>query len=317
MNYDDRQSSLLMAQLAKKRAMKEKYLRSQSQAQHPLTDRVMTNALLLAVKERVDIFGVIRWLCAQAPEYGQGGMDAAMVWLQVLADALGCGVYELFVEDRAKGQRIVTALLDALSNCDDWDDLRAEGNSGSFTLPGFDYAWRMSERPTATLRFEKKAEDNGVFYILSLSAEAPPTAPFPSRGVLWQERAGALQQFTDRVLAEAAGGRLARKEEFDELNRRLMERAETLRDLAAVVEQAPTGLSLAPLLRRETETLIQLQQQAQAAYERLPEGAKAGARSGLLLLGGAVKTLEGLGDPVTAEQLKEAVYLLENAASPV
>lgn len=326
MNHEAARRSALIAQLEKKRALKEKYLRPREGAANPLTALVMTNALFLAIKERVDIFGLIRRLCVQSQANEAVTLDSALEWVQILADELGCSVYELFIEDRSKHRKQLARLLQELTDCDGWDNIQtARDGGGSFVLPGFDYAFRMSERPAAALVFEKTAVGHGGFrYTLTLGAAAHPMDPIPSEGVLWQETEGLLQQFTDRVLVDLNGGWPELKPVFDQVSRQLQTQAEALGDLALVLKEAPAGLNLAPLMNKTHAGLCALMEQAQAACDRMPEGMKAGSRGKqaqnmLILLGGALKMLERMiqSDGAEAELLDEVVYLLESAAAPV
>ena len=171
MMNEDYQRTLLMAQLNNKRTLKQKYLRQrEEQASAPLTGVVMTNVMLHAIWKRVDIFGVIQGIRAETEFESGAGFDMVMGWIQAMADALDCSPYELFIEDRSKQEKILHKLLQDLNGCDSWENIRTDDRgNGSFALPGFDYAWRMTERPSATLVFEKTENREGVFtYTLTL-----------------------------------------------------------------------------------------------------------------------------------------------------
>ena len=320
---EDRQRELLMAQLNNKRALKQKYLRQETTPEPALAGLVMTNVMLFAVKERADIFSALRRL--QADPNGASLFSTVLDWLETLAEVLGCGVYELLIDDAPKRRRIVEKLLRDLESCDSWENIHTDGQGGgSFALPGFDYAYRMSQQPSATLLFEKTAAAGDVFrYTLTLG-DGQRSDLIPSQGVLWQETRGPLQAFTDRVLAELDSGWPVLKERFDQVSRQLQAEAETLRDLTALLEEVP-NLDLAPLLRKESEKLRSLRQQEQSAYGLMPEAMQASGRgrqvqNTLLLLGGAVSELEKLlqAMPETpGEKLSEVVYLLEGAAEPL
>lgn len=326
---EDRQRDLLMAQIQNKRALRQKYLRQDSgtgSAPEPaLAGLVMTNLLLFSIQERADIFGALRRLRAEADPNGGTVFQTVLGWLQTLTEGLGCGVYDLFIDDEPKRRRIVEKLLGDLASCDTWEDICVEGQSGSFALHGFDYAYRMSEKPSATLLFEKTPLGGDAFrYSLTLGDGSGSMGLIPSRGLLWQETRGPLQAFTDRVLAELDSGWPVLKERFDQVSRQLQAEARTLRDLMALLEEVP-NLDLAPLLRKEAEKLKGLRQQEQSAYGLMPEAMQASGRgrqvqNTLLLLGGAVSELEKLlqAMPETpGEKLSEVVYLLEGAAEPL
>lgn len=320
---EDQQRDLLMAQINNKRAMKQKYLR-QSDEKTPepaLMGLVMSNLLLFAVKEKADIFGALRQLRAEADPNGGTLLGTVLGWLQTLAEVVGCSVYELMIDDGPKRQRIVCKLLRDLESCDSWEDIRMDGQPGSFSLPGFDYAYRMTEQPSATLLFEKTAAAGGTFrYTLTLGDGCGAMGLIPSQGILWQENEGPLQEFTDRVLAELNSGWPLLKEQFDQVSRQIMTEAETPQDLMALLEEA-SDLNPAPLLQKEAEKLKDLRQRERAIYDRMPEAMRASGRgrqvqNTLLLLGGAVTALEKTpDDPKT--QLPEILYMLENAAQPV
>lgn len=321
MTKEDRQRDLLMAQLQKKRAMKQQYLRQQEEPENPWAGLVMTNLMLLAVKERADIFGALRQLRQQPPQ-AETLFDTVLSWLRVLSETVGHSVYELFLDDAPKRRRILNKLLEDLADCDGWEKVRMDGQGGSFALPGFDYAYRMAEQPSATLVFEKTALAEHTFrYTLTLGDGCGNQGLLPSQGVLWQENQGPLQVFTDRVLTEFQGGWGVLREQFDQISRQLQAETETLRDLAALLDQVPTGMNTGPLLAKERKNLEALRLQGKTAYDQIPtgmEGRKQRAQNMLLLLGGAISTLErGTESGKLQEMLLEAVYLLENAAQPL
>lgn len=312
MTNEDLRRSALMAQLSKKRALKEKYLRPGQGPRLPLTDLVMTNAMLLAIRDRVDLFGLIRRICLESPETAD--LDGAMGWIQALSDGLGCSPYELFLDDRAKRRRLVEQLLAGLTSCTGWENVRENG----FALPGFDYAWRMSDRPQATLIFEVGEQG----YVLALAGPSGPNQPIPGQAVLWQEAKGPLQAFVDRVLEENHGPWREVKPRFDALCSRVRAQGETLRDLGIVLEQMPGGAGVDALLERQRQTLESLRQEMEGLYRVLPEAIRNSGRgqrvqNALILLGGAVKTLEKLPQQGWKEALDEVVYLLENAGQPL
>lgn len=319
MTNEDRQRSALMAQLAKKRALKEKYLRPKQGAEHTLTDLVMTNAMLLAIRDREDLFGLIRRICMESPETTD--LDGAMGWVQALADGLGCGAYELFLDDAAKRRRIVEKLLAGLTTCDSWDNIRQDERGGGFALPGFDYAWRMASKPRATLIFDRQEGE----YTLALAAPANPGDPIPSQAVLWQEGEGVLQSFIDRVLSEQNNGWTELKAAFDDIAGRILAQAETLKDLTVLLAQLPGGGAVRTVLTRQVQSLTALRQEMLELYRSMPEAMRAGQRgarvqNALILVGGAAQTLEKLAqtmpeDPAAA--LEEVVCLLESAGEPL
>lgn len=325
----DRQRDMLMAQINNKRALRQKYLRQQEQPAegtgNALAELVMTNVLFLAIREKTDIFGVLRQLRETADTSGDTLFGTVMGWVQSLAEALDHSVYELFVEDIPKRRRILEKLLRDLASCDGWENIRLDqqGNGG-FALPGFDYAYRMAERPSATLVFERTATAADAFrYTLTLG-DGRAGGLIPGQGMLWQETQGPLQAFTDRVLAELNSGWPALQAQFDQVSRQLAAEAEKLRDLAALLEEAPE-MRPGPLLEKEAAALKVLRQREAAAYAQMPEAMRASGRgkrvqATQILLGGAIGQLERLAEapqqPV-AEQLSEIAYMLENAGEPV
>ncbi len=324
---EDRQRDLLMAQIQNKRALRQKYLRQKGGTgngpETALSGLVMTNMLLFSIQERADIFGALRRLRTETDPNGLL-LDTVLGWLQSVAELLGCGAYDLLIDDGPKRRRIVEKLLRDLESCDSWENIRVDGQGGSFALPGFDYAYRMSDQPSATLLFEKTALGGDDFrYTLTLGDGSGSMGLIPSQGILWQETQGPLQVFTDRVLAERNGWP-ARKARFDQVGRNILAEAETLRDLTALLEEAP-DVDLTPLLRKEADKLKDLRQQERAAYEQMPGTMQASDRgrqvqNTLLLLGGAVTALEGMlraMPDAPRETLSEIVYLLESAAGPL
>ena len=325
MTNEDRQRAMLMAQLDKRRAMKQKYLRQEEAREAPLTGLVMTNAMLLAIRERVDIFAFLRQLRQEADPENGTILNTAMGWIEALAELLDCSAYELFVDDPARRNRIVTKVLQELETCDSWENIRMDDQgSGSFTLPGFDYAWRMTEQPSATLLFEKTAEEGSFHYTLTLGDGRRDMGLIPSQGVLCRETEGPLQAFTDRVLQELNSGWPVLKEQFQRIRREISAEAEKFQDLLILLEEAP-GMNVVSLLKKEADTLKNLREQEKLVYGRMPEKMRESGRgkrsqNTLILLGGAVSALERLvyampEDP--REALSEVVYMLENAGEPV
>lgn len=329
MMNEDYQRTMLMAQLNNKRALKQKYLHQTEEAASsttsPLADLVMTNIMLHAIWKRADIFGAIQRIRAETEPNSVPGFDTVIGWIALLADTLDCSPYELFIEDRAKQEKILRRLLQDLSSCDSWENIRTDhlGN-GSFALPGFDYAYRMTENPSAALLFEKTAETETTFtYRLTLGDGR--LAQIPGQGVLWQETHGPLQEFTDRILQELDGGWPILQEQFQQIRQQLLSETETIRDLTCLLNEVPTGLNLTPILTRTWETLKALREKEKAVYGRMPEKMKESGRgkrsqNALILLGGAVSQLErllGAMPESPLEQLSEIVYMLENAAESI
>ncbi len=328
MTNEDRQRELLLAQLNQRRAMKQKYLYqedSENGSANALTELVMTNVMLYAIKARADIFGAIRRLSSETDTTGGMHLGTALGWLQVLAETLDCSVYELFIEDVPKRRRILEKLLRDLEPCDSWANIRLEEHgNGSFSLPGFDYAYRMAEQPSATLLFERAAlAGHGFRYTLTLGDGRRAVGPIPSQSVLWQETQGPLQVFTDRILTEYGSDWGPLKEQFDQIRQQLFAEAETLRDLATLLEEVPGGMNIRPLLAKEAEKLRLLRSQEKAAHDQIPAHMKRraeGSQNTLILLGGAISALERMlnGMPeAPQEQLAEIVYMLENAGQPL
>lgn len=342
---DDRQQALLLAQLNKKRELKQKYLYSSEAAEQRETPAAgqrsalgglaMTNIMLLAIRERADVFSVIARLRAEARSPSLGGtlFDAALAWCGELAEAMGCGVYEFLIDDRPKRRKIVHDLLEELKRAsfDDWEDIRVEDDgSASFTLPHFDCYYKMTDQPRGeiSLVFRREAApDGGSHYWLMLGdlSRKKPDDLFPDHAILWDERRGALKEFVDGVVADLEGGWPLLREGFVRRRELIRSEAEKLGDLCEVLAERPEGLNFQALLQKEKQLLETLRAEEHAAYSRMPASLKAGprgenAKNCLLLLGGAVKSLERALQPLSgpertpsAEALSEAAYLLEQA----
>ena len=327
MTYEEQQRSRLMAQLSKKRALKEKYLRPRQQQEHPLTARLMTNASFLAIKDRVDLFGALNRLCLEAPQAGQASFDDVLACVQALADVLECGVHELFLENTDKHRRIMERLLRDLEPCDAWEDIRTDnGGCGSFTLPGFDCIYRMSPRPRAALRLEKASSPDGSLrYSLTLHRECSDLDLFPRRVLLWQECQGPLQRFTDGVLSELTGSWTEQKARFAPICQAILSHGETLDDLARLLQEVPEGLDVLSLLHKEAEALHALRSTVQAAADGLPDKLKKGVRGNrvkdaLLLLSGAINRLERIcshPSEISAKELGEIAYMVNCSGTPI
>lgn len=326
MTHEERQRSLLMAQISKKRALKEKYLRPRTQQEHPLTALVMTNALFLAIRERVDLFGALAQFSLEAPQAGQATFHDAMACLQALADLLKCGVSQLFSGDTAEHRPVLERLLHDLQPCDAWEDIHTDDRGcGSFALPGFDYACRMSQRPRATLHFSKEASSDGFRYTLTLGAEGSDLDLLPRTAVLWQESRGPLQQFTDGVLAEVTGDHAAQKALLEPIRREILSHGETLADLTRLLQEVPEGLALIPLLQKEAAALRALRSAMQTVCDGLPHKLKTGSKGArvkdaLILLGGAAAGLERLcahPSQISSDELGELAYMVKHAGAPV
>ena len=328
MTHEDYQRELLLMQMNSKRELKQKYLRQEAETPQsgPLTDLVMTNIILFAIRNRTDIFGLLRQIQITT-DPGFFGLNTALDWLQTISEALECSVYELFVDDRPRRERILTRLLRDLEPCDSWEirPMDSKGN-GSFALPGFDYAYRMSEQPSATLLFEKTVPSEGTIrYRLTLTDGKKVDSLIPGHAVLWEEAEGPLQRFMEGVLQEFYNGTYVLREQFEALQKQVQREAETLRDLLLLLEEAPAGLNLSAFLDREIETLKGILEKEKLLFSRISEGRDAGNRNSLMqnpiiLLGGAIGELERMSRQLPEspqEQLSEIVYMLENAGIPV
>lgn len=327
MMNENYQRTLLMAQLNNKRALKQKYLHQReepvNQAAAALSGLVMTNIMLCAIAKRVDIFGAIQRIRTETDPNSVADFDVVMGWIADLAEVLDCSPYELFIEDRAKQEKILRRLLQDLKACDSWENIRTDhlGNS-SFALPGFDYAYRMTERPSATLLFEKTAGSEPLY---RLTLGDGRNALIPGQGVLWQEHQGPLQEFMDGILEELESGWPVLQEQFQQIRQQLGAETETIRDLTYLLQEVPTGLNIAPILTRTLESLRALREKEKIVYGRMPDKLKESGRgkrsqNTLILLGGAISQLERMvmtmpDSPL--DQLNDIVYLLENAGEPI
>lgn len=338
----ERQQAFLMAQLNKKRELKQKYLYQSENAMpqdrpdnahgDTLGGHVMTNIMLLAIKERKDVFGAMNRIRSDAHAASFGGtlFDAVMNWCGELAEALDCGVYEFFIDDKSRQQRIVHSLLDNLKRDSriQWEDIHIDDSgSASFTLPYFDSYYRMTKQPVSdiSLVFQKETETDGrILYRLMVGdmAQNRPDGLIPDFAVLWEEFSGELKKFVDTEIADLEGGWMLFREDFERRSRLFIDEAAKLKDLCAVLEEQPEGLNVQALLQKEKQLLEQLSGEEHAVYNRMPAALKAGPRgenvkNRLLLLGGAVKSLERAILPLSAPEqtdiLSETAYLLENA----
>lgn len=340
----ERQQAFLMAQLNKKRELKQKYLyQSEGEAAQGRPDdvrrsslggQVMANIMLLAIKERKDVFGAINRLRSEAHASSFGGtlFDAVMSWCGELAETLDCGVYEFFIDDKSKQKRIVSALLENIKRDAriQWEDIHIDDNgSASFTLPHFDCYYQMTEQPVAdvSLVFQKEAWPDGKScYRLMIGdmSQKRPDDLLPDFAVLWDEAGGELKKFVDAQIADLKSGWMLFREDFERRSSLLGSEAVKLRDLCAVLEEQPEGLNVQALLQKEKQLLEKLCEEEHAVYGRMPAAMKAGARgenakNRLLLLGGAVKSLErailSKSGSEQIEILSETVFLLESAGS--
>lgn len=344
-----KQQALLLAQLNKKRELKQKYLyQTENTAQQKKTDTfqrtafgelVMANIMLMAIKGRKDIFGVIARFRSEVRSASFGGtlFDNMLAWCEELSETLDCGAYEFFIDDRLKRQKIVHGLLEDLKReaCDGWEDISMEDNGNvSFVLPHFDYYYRMTDQPKAevSLVFRKETEpDGGSHYWLMIGdiSRKKPDDLFPDHAILWDERSGFLKEFMDAAITDLKGGWVLFKESFARRGELLRSESVKLEDLCAVLEERPEGLNFKAVLQTEKKRLEAIRAEARAEYERMPAALKDGPRGEnakhcLLLLGGAAKSLErailSWDEPEQAppaDILSEAAYLLESAGNAV
>lgn len=341
---NERQQARLMAQLSQKRALKQKYLYSSgeetpgSSRSSALKELVLSNLMLQAIKGRKDIFGAAGPLWSKSQHLYGAPLDVALNWIGELAEALDCSVYELMIDDEPKRRKIVYQLLANLKRDDVgcWEDIRIEpdGNA-SFALPHFDYFYRMTDQPSAnvSLVFRKISPSGGACrYRLTIEHTSPqaPDGPIPGGVLLWEEADGGLKDFTEQAIADLNGGWMLLQEGFAHRREQLRGEAAKLKDLCAVLEEGPEGLNCKTLLEKEKQLLTQLREEEKSAYDRMPPSLKrssrgAGAENCLLLLGGAIRSLDravaALSAPEQSQQpidcLSEAAYLLESAGEPV
>lgn len=321
LNREDLQREMLLAQFQKKRSLRQKYLQGdREEAGGPLLELMMKNMLLLSIRERADIFGLLRRLEQTGDPYDGMPLHWVMDCLQEICQALDCGAYELFIEDREKQQRVIRRLLEALSSCLSWENVTLDkAGNGGFVLPGADYALRMAERPTATLIFERACGPQGCRYTLTMTAMS--SRVFPQKTLLWQEDRGDLQSFVDQVLSAENSLPPEGKAELDALRKQTMALAETLEDLGEILDALGEGSQLTILLGKEAQKLHALREREKALYVALDAGGKESTmgqrlREATILLGAAANKLEKL--PGSREEqemgLGEIVFMLKNAA---
>lgn len=318
MNREELQREMLLSQFQKKRSLRQKYLREdRERTGGPLLERMMKNMLLFSIRERADIFGLLLRLEQMTQPDDGMPLDWTMDLLAEVCELLGCGAYELFVEDREKQSRIIRGLLEALSQCRGWAEITAdEKGNGSFLLPGADYVCRMSETPSADLIFRC----SGNQYSLTVMSRRV-SGVFPRKVLLWQEDRGDLQSFIDQVLSAENSLSPEGKTELDALRKETMAMSETLEDLGEILDALGEGSRLTVLLGKEAQKLRALREREKALYVALDAGGKESGmgqrlREATILLGAAANKLEKL--PGSREEremgLGEIVFMLKNAA---
>ena len=306
---EESQRSVLMAQFDKKRAMRQKYLRRPSPQDSPLTALVLRNAVLLAAARGADVFSLLRRF-QQEGACGETTFTDAMDVLNALAEAVDASPYELLVEDGAKQKKLVSRLLESLKGCDDWVDMEVQdGGDATFSLLGFDYALRLSERPMGILVFRRQ---NGL---CALTAKYAAEGYLPGQIILWQEREGSLADFMVQAISDLESGWPMLKTQFAEVREAIAQETETLRDLSALLAETP--MDPTPLLRKTAQRLVELRNREQTLCASLPQKTDRrheNSRNTQLLLAAAAARLD---QPYNAETLSEAVCLLEGAAQPL
>lgn len=272
---DQGKYDLLMAQMNHKRQLKEQYLYQTPIS--PLAQQLGANMVLRSIRERVDIFSV------EQPRNGDS-LSAVLEWISLVAERLGCGVYELFIEDERRDRAIIQNLLAQLRGFQDWS-FQKEG----FCLPGFGF----SPQASATLCFQKNME--GYF----LSLKPGKTGFLPEDIPLWQETEGPLQAFMDEVLTPNP----------------LQEELETLKHLIPLLEEMPQA-NIGPILLKTAENLEKIRCDRLSQYQSHRTEKDKGA---LLLLGGAVSELKMLSEHPEnpKETLQEIIYMVESANDPM
>lgn len=322
---EDMRRQLLLTQLDSKRAMKEKYLHSSSDpVSSPLTELVLSNALLMAVSRRVDLFGLLRQFRMTWESTGQDLLDTAMDWIAQLADVLDCSVYELFLEDNAKRKKLLSRMLQKLSDCPCFEDFQTTPQGASFVLPGFDYMFGMTEQPSATLFFEKSTHPR-LSYTLSASDGRRSMGLIPSKILLWQESQGLLGSFVEAALSPDSASRFSGGNRLSEISQLISESAELFRDLISLLQEAPGRSVPASLLTKQHGKLEPLRQELVAIYDTMPEQLRNGSqgqdfKDALILFAGACRSLARMTrEPSEAapDQLSDLVYLLDHTAQCV
>lgn len=321
MNGDMRRQ-LLLTQLDSKRALKEKYLHSDSDpASSPLTELVLSNALLLAVPRHVDLFGLLRQLRMTWEASGQDLLNTAMDWISQLADALDCSPYELLLDDTAKRRKLLCRMLQKLSDCPCFEDFHATPRGESFVLPGFDYVFGMTEQPSATLFFEKTTQP-GLTYTLSAGDGRRSMGLIPGKFLLWQEAQGPLGSFIEAALSPDSLSRRSGGDRLEEISRLISESAELFRDLIMLLQETPGRTAPASLLKKQHSKLTPLRQELVTIYDSMPEGLRGSSqgqqfKDALIVFAGACGSIARMAEncsEATPEKLSELVYLLEHSA---
>ena len=337
---EEMQQAILMAQIQKKRALREQYLYApagQPQADSPnsaersLSSRVMKNAMLLAIREKKNLFGKLEELRREAASVKTDTLfDLVLSWCDSIADTLECSVYELFIDDPEKQKKIISRLLYQLrqDGVDCWTDISIENNgSAAFSLPNFDVYHHMTENSSAeiTLVFQKEVLSCGSCrYRLMLGdiSRKKPSDLLPEHATVWEESQGILADYTEEVLSDLQSGWLLLRKEVSARKDAILQEAEKLSALASVIEAQPAGLNLSPVLEKEIPLLQQLRAEEQRDYARMPDALKDSrngqlAKERILLLGGTVLSLQRIltDHAAPAESIQEAAYLLHSAGS--
>ncbi|MDD6024963.1 MAG: hypothetical protein PUC06_12145 [Oscillospiraceae bacterium] len=328
---DEMQQALLLSQIQKKRTLKDRYLYGSELEKQPkpaeesaaLTGMVLANLIAFSIREHKNIFALMDDL--QNNPGGQNLFDSVLRWIEVFAEVLDLGVYELFVDDSPRRRKIVYGLLAHLrqDTPENWTEIHTdESGSVAFSLPDFDTYWPMTAptRHEIMLMFQREPGPGGMRYRLMMGSAAGSRSHglLPDHGLLWEESAGELADFMERTISDLQGGWFLLQKGFESRRKRLTEELETLRDLAAVLEEYPGELKGGSIFEKEARVLEKLREETRQDYARMPTTLKEETRGRevrgeILLLGGAIKSLlRAAAEPDQAKSaLTEAVYLLE------
>ncbi len=294
MTEEKLQQDALLQQLQRKQALKQQCLRQTESSQpDPVTMLFYKNAVLLATQRRADLFSLLRQLRYAAPE-GNSPLDSGISAIRLVAELLSVEPCTLLLEDKPQTEYLVSQLLRDLDGCDAWQDVTTTPSASSFTLPGFDYALRMTETPHATLLFSMTQSG---FALEVLGSDLPGTVP------LWQEQSGLLQEFMETVFVTYAEG-----EEHRKIKAELTRHAQTMKDLAAAAREQPDAFRLDAFLQKEALQLTELRDTLRDQLTQHPDD-----RDAVLLLSGAAGQLHS----GTVDALQEAAYLVQGAADTI
>lgn len=186
-----------------------------------LSHLVMANVMMLSIQKKIDIRGALDE-CERLmkedfrtnPSPGRGlswhpKLEYSFVFLSILADKLGCEVYDFFIDDEERRKRFVYNLLEEVDERD-WDGY-VEGDTGEaeMEISCFDYVYDMTTKLASAfenmpLAIEKRIYDEKVYYTISfgdLTVSEKTKDNYCIKGAyIWEEENGKLQEYTEHLI---------------------------------------------------------------------------------------------------------------------